>query len=105
MVLRNDAEEICQFLTFDDDEEDSLDELEEANTLITPIMNYVRDCKGIHSEKISSSWQNGRDSLFVGNFQICWVFLEKFIGNYIGISRGSTKKFRKTLGSLNLDII
>ena len=49
LVLRNDAEEICTFLTFDDVEEDSLDELEEANTLITPLMDYIRDCKGMFS--------------------------------------------------------
>lgn len=56
-MLRNDAEEICEFLTFGDEEEDSLDELEEANILITPIMNYVRQCKGIHPQRFQA---NGR---------------------------------------------
>jgi hypothetical protein len=46
LVCKNDAEEICEFLTFDDLGEDSLEALEEANALITPIMNYIRECKG-----------------------------------------------------------
>ena len=51
-MLRNDPQEICAFITFDDDEDDSTEELEEANNLITPIMDYVRDCKGISLEDI-----------------------------------------------------
>jgi hypothetical protein len=47
LVCRNDAEEICRFLTYDEIGEDSLEGLEEANDLITPIMNYIRECKGI----------------------------------------------------------
>jgi len=45
LVCKNDAEEICEFLTFEDLGEDSLEALEEANALITPIMNYIRECK------------------------------------------------------------
>jgi hypothetical protein len=47
LVLRNEAEYICQFLTFDDLGEDSLEVLEQANELITPLMNYIRECKGL----------------------------------------------------------
>lgn len=47
LVCRNDAEEICRYLTYDDLGGESLETLEEANELITPIMNYIRECKGI----------------------------------------------------------
>ena len=57
LVGRNDADEICKYMTFDETTEDSLVALEEANTLITPLMDYIRECKGIsavhdgHSER------------------------------------------------------
>ena len=35
------------FLTFDDTREDSLEELEQAKELISPVMIYVRECKRI----------------------------------------------------------
>ena len=47
LVCRNDAEEICRFLTYDNLGDESLEVLEEANDLITPIMNYIRECKGM----------------------------------------------------------
>jgi hypothetical protein len=46
LVGRNDPHEICKFLTFDDTTGDSLESLEDANDLITPLMNYIRECKG-----------------------------------------------------------
>lgn len=56
LVCKNDAEEICEFLIYDDLGEDSLEALEEANALITPIMNYIRECKGIPTFQNSSWW-------------------------------------------------
>ncbi len=47
LVCRNDAEEICRFLTYDNLGDESLEVLEEANEMITPIMNYIRECKGM----------------------------------------------------------
>jgi hypothetical protein len=49
LVCRNDAEEICRFMSSDDLGEESLEVLEQANDLITPIMNYIRECKGMLS--------------------------------------------------------
>jgi hypothetical protein len=45
LVRRNDPQEICSFLLYDDLGEDSLQDLEEANALITPLMNYIREWK------------------------------------------------------------
>ena len=55
LVLRNNVDDICSFLTFDADPEDSLEELEEANALITPIMNYIRECKGNSLEGVQAN--------------------------------------------------
>jgi len=68
LVLRNDPEEICQFLTFDDDEEDSIEELEEANALITPIMDYVRECKGISLRMFGANDRTVEIVFFVGRW-------------------------------------
>jgi len=38
---------------FEDAPEDSLEVLEQANTLITPVMNYIRECKGTVSRTTS----------------------------------------------------
>ena len=46
LVCRNDAEEICRYLMYDDLGPESVEALEEANALLAPIMNYIRDCKG-----------------------------------------------------------
>jgi len=51
--LRNDESEICSFLTFDKDPEESIEELEEANASITPWMEYIRERKGIFSKSVS----------------------------------------------------
>jgi len=47
LVLRNNADDICRFVTFEDLGEDTLEILEDSNNLITPIMNYIREAKGI----------------------------------------------------------
>ena len=46
LVISNEPDAICRFLTYDDREEDTLEVLEAANELITPLMNYIRECKG-----------------------------------------------------------
>ena len=46
LARRNEPDIICQFLTFDEAGEDSVEDLEEANELIAPLMNYVKECKG-----------------------------------------------------------
>jgi hypothetical protein len=45
LVVRNNPAEICRYLT-QDGQEESLEVLEEANTLITPVMEFIRECKG-----------------------------------------------------------
>ena len=69
LVCRNDAEEICRYLTYDDLGAESLEALEEANDLITPIMNYIRDCKGLAILPLSSlSW-----SVRAHRADCCWA--------------------------------
>ena len=46
LATRNRPEEICDFLTSAPEGEDSLQALDEANALITPVMEYIRQCKG-----------------------------------------------------------
>jgi hypothetical protein len=41
---------MCRFLISGDDGKDSIEELEEVNNLVTPIMNYLRARKGISPE-------------------------------------------------------
>jgi hypothetical protein len=45
-VRQNVPEQIAQFLMADDPFEESVEALEAANNLITPIMNYIREVKG-----------------------------------------------------------
>ena len=55
LVSRNRPEEIAYFITFHELGEDSMEALEEANTLITPLMNYIRECKSIYRVMFRSS--------------------------------------------------
>ena len=54
LVSRNKPEEIAHFITFHELGEDSMEDLEDANTLVTPLMNYIRECKSIKSHDIQN---------------------------------------------------
>ena len=45
-MRRDSPDEMAAFLTADDPVNESVEALEAANNLITPIMNYIRDAKG-----------------------------------------------------------
>jgi len=45
LVIRNDPDEICAYLTSDDREDEDLETLEAANNLIIPLMDFIRECK------------------------------------------------------------
>jgi len=48
-VRRDSPDEMAEFLTADDPVNESVEALEAANSLITPVMNYIREAKGILS--------------------------------------------------------
>jgi hypothetical protein len=52
-VRQNAPDEIARFLTADDPFEESVEALEAANNLITPIMNYIREVKGTWNQIIN----------------------------------------------------
>ena len=47
LVKRDDPECMFKFLTFGESEEESMELLEESNKLITPVMNYMSECKSV----------------------------------------------------------
>ena len=49
LVRRDSPDEMAQFLTADDPVNESVEALEAANSLVTPIVDYVREVKGIES--------------------------------------------------------
>jgi len=49
LVRRDSPDEMAQFLTADDPINKSVEALEAANNLVTPIVNYIREVKGIES--------------------------------------------------------
>jgi hypothetical protein len=51
LVTHNDADEICRYLTHDDEGQEPLEVLQEANDLFKPIpfKKYIRECKGMGS--------------------------------------------------------
>jgi hypothetical protein len=52
---------MARFLMADDPVDESVEALEEANNLITPIMNYIRDAKRAESVRyVADMFQNGQ---------------------------------------------